>query len=182
MQPTLTTWVESLASCLRKQPASKLMAMLCGGCSCAAADEAQLVAARRDGRLGDGARKRPPHRPRNAVGSHREPSADGYSAAVLTQQFGNELPEAPITLLRKGAYNKVPLTIGTNQNEGAIFTPVVPFIVPMLKFPITEAELREAMQHFFASADDVNAVMARYSASTYGTWDNATAVLLRHGR
>jgi para-nitrobenzyl esterase len=54
------------------------------------------------------------------------PAVDGTPAG---------LPNLPIFLLRAGTFNKVPLILGTNHDEGSIFVPLLPIVCPGTSFP-----------------------------------------------
>ena len=62
---------------------------------------------------------------------------------------GVSLLEYPQTSLVAGTFNKVPTIFGTNKNEGRIFVPAMPFVVPGTHFPPTPADTEASMHHFF---------------------------------
>lgn len=53
----------------------------------------------------------------------------------------------PLKLLQAGTFNQVPVILGTNVNEGSIFIPFFPVIVPGMSFPPTDAELPIVIEH-----------------------------------
>jgi len=87
------------------------------------------------------------------------------------------LADVPYHLLIAGKWNKVPVVLGTNANEGVIFVPALPFMIPAAYFPLDEARFKLALAHFFNSTTvDQVTQMYYYSADT---WESVAAVLLR---
>jgi carboxylesterase type B len=68
------------------------------------------------------------------------PTIDGSSHGLLRR---------PIVSIRRGAWNKVPLIIGTNNDEGTIFVPIIFLVVPGTHFPLQEADFTPVLMHFF---------------------------------
>jgi len=64
------------------------------------------------------------------------------------------LIDVPINVLARGEGNYVPLIIGSNHDEGTIFLPMMPLIVPGVIYPfISDEELQKTINHFYGSAD-----------------------------
>eukprot|EP00698_Gefionella_okellyi_P025152 TRINITY_DN909_c0_g1_i1.p1 TRINITY_DN909_c0_g1~~TRINITY_DN909_c0_g1_i1.p1 ORF type:complete len:542 (+),score=83.53 TRINITY_DN909_c0_g1_i1:1149-2774(+) len=72
------------------------------------------------------------------------------------------LPQLPLDALKSGNFNKVPTIMGTNQDEGSIFIPVVPLIVRGTLYPLTEAGLAGTLLHFF-NQSTTDAILTAYS-------------------
>jgi len=58
------------------------------------------------------------------------------------------LSDIPQNLIFKKQYNKVPIIIGTNNNEGDIFVPLLPLIAGVL-FPLTKSSAMKVGEHFW---------------------------------
>eukprot|EP01125_Pyxidicula_operculata_P001530 TRINITY_DN11392_c0_g1_i1.p1 TRINITY_DN11392_c0_g1~~TRINITY_DN11392_c0_g1_i1.p1 ORF type:complete len:527 (-),score=75.10 TRINITY_DN11392_c0_g1_i1:76-1656(-) len=61
------------------------------------------------------------------------------------------LKGVPLDLIKQGKFNKVPVVIGTNQDEGDIFVALSPFIVPGAWLPFDQYRLNLVLEHFFGS-------------------------------
>jgi len=84
------------------------------------------------------------------------PAVDGVAAG---------LPDLPIKLLRAGTFNKVPLVLGTNHDEGSIFVPLLPIVCPGTHFPPTNASDIETFVRRMMSDPRFNATLvARFAA------------------
>jgi len=86
------------------------------------------------------------------------------------------LVDLPWNLITSGNFNKVPLIIGTNTNEGNLFVPGIPFITGQW-FPLTRYRFTEAMLYFF-NATTVERItqMYQYEATT---WEQVVALIIR---
>jgi len=95
------------------------------------------------------------------------PAIDGSNAGLV---------DLPWNIIQAGHFNRVPLIIGTNANEGNIFVPGIPFITGVA-FPLTESSFKTVISHFFnaSTADKVDA-MYKWSAPT---WEQVAALVLR---
>ena len=63
---------------------------------------------------------------------------------------GVVLPELPLKSLKAGNFNKVPVLLGTNKNEGSIFIPVFPLIVGQgTSFPPKKSDIPLIVEHSF---------------------------------
>jgi len=62
----------------------------------------------------------------------------------------NGLPDVPMHLIEKGEWAQVPVIMGINKNEGAIFVPMVPFIVQNgVTWPLTESGIEKTLTYLF---------------------------------
>lgn len=68
------------------------------------------------------------------------PAIDGTATGLL---------ETPLSLMQKGQFNRVPLIIGTNNDEGSIFIPAVGMIVRHVHLPLNDSSFMQVMEHFF---------------------------------
>ena len=66
---------------------------------------------------------------------------------------GVVLPDVPLRAIIAGAFNKVPVLLGTNRNEGSIFIPVFPLIVPDTEFPPRLADIPKIVEHAYNMYD-----------------------------
>jgi hypothetical protein len=89
------------------------------------------------------------------------PTIDGSSHGLLRR---------PIVSIRRGAWNKVPLIIGTNNNEGSIFVPLIFLIVPGLHFPLQDADFAPMLMHFF------DQVQCRCQITSFYSITNSTCI------
>jgi para-nitrobenzyl esterase len=87
-------------------------------------------------------------------------------------------PAMPLSRLQAGTFNKVPLIIGTNHDEGTIFVPAVIELVPNITFPITDDELLTILTYFFNSSWATQ-IINQYPASKYQDNSGRMAVILR---
>lgn len=97
------------------------------------------------------------------------PVIDGVSEGLL---------DRPSRLIAAGNFNRVPLIIGTNLNEGSIFVPFVSDIVPGARFPLNDAHFQLVMLHFF-NTSAAAAVSNFYPLQNYKNNDERTAFILR---
>ena len=83
----------------------------------------------------------------------------------------------------------MPTIFGTNKNEGRIFVPAMPLIVPGTHFPPTPADTAASMRHFFSYwssnttviANAAQSVLEEYPSSAYANeWYRASAVLTHY--
>lgn len=82
------------------------------------------------------------------------PAIDGAYTGLL---------DVPLELMRKGAAARVPVILGTNANEGTIFVPMLPIIVPGASFPPSDADLPKFIAHMLDMFNP--AVVANVSAA-----------------
>jgi len=88
----------------------------------------------------------------------------------------NGLLDVPLNLIKKGQWAQVPLIIGTNQNEGDIFIPGLPWLVPGTYFPLDKNTSLLSLEHFFNSSI-ANEVLTLYN--TYPTYEDLVSAVLR---
>ena len=103
------------------------------------------------------------------------PAIDGTKQGLL---------DLPLTLLRQGAFAKVPIIFGTNRDEGMIFAPELPQIVPGTHFPPTTDDIEKGVEHlldmFKTNLTKVIAaeVVAMYPSSAFqDEWHRMSAIL-----
>ena len=76
------------------------------------------------------------------------------------------LPQLPFEALRSGAsgVSKVPVIMGSNENEGSIFVPLVSIIVPNASYPLDDDEVKVVLRHFFPDGGEqtVNDLLELY--------------------
>ncbi|CAK9092745.1 unnamed protein product [Durusdinium trenchii] len=70
------------------------------------------------------------------------PAIDGTESGLL---------DVPIELVRRGHFNKVPLLLGSNENGGSIFEPMLPMVLPGTELPVKRhpETLQKALKYFF---------------------------------
>ena len=66
---------------------------------------------------------------------------------------GAVLTDTPLRRVRAGAYNRVPVLMGTNKDEGSIFIPVFPLILPGTSFPPAMADVPRFVEHAYDMYD-----------------------------
>uniref|UniRef100_A0A6B2L1Q6 Carboxylic ester hydrolase n=2 Tax=Arcella intermedia TaxID=1963864 RepID=A0A6B2L1Q6_9EUKA len=94
-------------------------------------------------------------------------------AAVID---GVALPGLPLDLIKAGKFQKVPLVVGTNHDEGDIFLFAFAAAFPNVSLPITEEVLRTLLHRFFNdSATEL--IIAEYQDQP--TWEVACSLILR---
>ena len=96
------------------------------------------------------------------------------------------LPDLPLALVRSGNFNKVPILIGTNKNEGSIFIPVFPLISPGTDFPPRLSDIPNFVEHAYNTYDaalvrnlTAALITPAYSLAAYNndTWAMSSDVL-----
>lgn len=82
--------------------------------------------------------------------------------------------------------HQVPTIFGTNKNEGRIFVPAMPLVVPGTHFPPTPDDIVASMHHFFSYYSSnmtvveaaAQSVLVEYPDNDYANeWYRASAVL-----
>ncbi|RYY36254.1 hypothetical protein EON62_01880 [archaeon] len=79
---------------------------------------------------------------------------------------------------------QVPMIVGTNANEGTIFIPLFPLVVPGTSFPPSEADIPKMVEHALdmyppAMVDNyTNWALSAYPASAFS--DTCVLVHTRH--
>jgi len=89
---------------------------------------------------------------------------------------GSLLKDNPLTLLQKGQFNRVPLLLGTNENEGSLFVGLLPEFIPGIYFPLTEAETITALHHYFNDST-TDQILQLYASSP--TYESLVSMVLR---
>lgn len=92
---------------------------------------------------------------------------------------GKFLTDTPLHLIKAGKFNKVPILQGTNKDEGSIFAPVFPLILPGTNFPATVEQIGPTVDHLFDMYDPAfirnlttTLILPAYPLSAYAnnTW------------
>eukprot|EP01099_Mayorella_cantabrigiensis_P000472 TRINITY_DN1221_c0_g1_i1.p1 TRINITY_DN1221_c0_g1~~TRINITY_DN1221_c0_g1_i1.p1 ORF type:complete len:565 (+),score=123.01 TRINITY_DN1221_c0_g1_i1:38-1696(+) len=90
------------------------------------------------------------------------------------------LPGLPLELIQQGRGSRVPLIAGTNSDEGTVFIPEMPLIVPGVTFPLGEDDLTLVLLHFFDnSTEDVNEILAHYPEENFKSIYDQSSIILR---
>ncbi|EGD82246.1 hypothetical protein PTSG_02916 [Salpingoeca rosetta] len=88
------------------------------------------------------------------------------------------LPDRPINMIRRGEFAKVPMIIGTNHDEGTIFVPAFPKVVPGVKLPLSTADFNRTLLHFF-NHTTLDQIVQMYPEHGYKNNDLRAAYVLR---
>eukprot|EP00756_Hemistasia_phaeocysticola_P019257 Hpha_TRINITY_DN15648_c1_g11::TRINITY_DN15648_c1_g11_i1::g.99745::m.99745/K03929/pnbA; para-nitrobenzyl esterase len=81
---------------------------------------------------------------------------------------GTTVPASPLDQASRGELADVPLMLGTNQNEGSIFLPMMSLITNgSASYPLTNKTLVSALKHFF-NESVVEKILTEYPLSTGG--------------
>jgi len=96
------------------------------------------------------------------------PAIDGTIVGLL---------DLPLKLIKEGKFNRVPVVVGTNENEGNIFIPLIPYIVNNTEFPLDRPKTRLALLHFFNSTLSDELLDLYQNAGP--TWESCLAFLMR---
>jgi hypothetical protein len=62
---------------------------------------------------------------------------------------GVALPRAPLAAVAGGSFNRVPMVLGTNRDEGSIFVPVMPLIARGVHFPPEGGDVAAIIERAF---------------------------------
>jgi carboxylesterase type B len=103
------------------------------------------------------------------AGNRWGPSIDGTKVGLL---------DRPILLLQQGEGARVPLIIGTNLNEGSLFLPMMPAVIPGFHFPPDEKDTPTALRHFF-NESSVAAILTAYPSSSFFNESHRLGTILR---
>ena len=90
----------------------------------------------------------------------------------------NGLVDTPTAMIKEGTFNRVPVIAGTNRDEGSIFIPVMPFIIPGEKFPFTESSLFRFVAYFFNDTI-ASQIMELYPLHEFPSQDHRASRILR---
>lgn len=98
------------------------------------------------------------------------PAIDGTESGLL---------DVPMKLVREGRFNRVPLLLGSNENGGSIFEPMLPIVLPGVRLPVKRfpETLDIAMSYFFQ--DNVSKVEAVYLQKEFGDGDKLIKRMIR---
>ena len=89
-----------------------------------------------------------------------------------------ELPDIPLRLIRRGAFNRVPVIAGTNQDEGTLFAIALHFVVGGSFWPPTLQQLSDALMRLTNSHASTAAILQEYASDINASSGNATATII----
>jgi len=100
------------------------------------------------------------------------PVVDGSTKGLL---------DFPLSILQKGTGNNVPLIAGTNNNEGSMFVPGLPAIVPeQISMPMVEQDVTTVLDHFYCdNSSIVNTILPLYPLSDFRDPDHQMGMIVR---
>jgi para-nitrobenzyl esterase len=99
---------------------------------------------------------------------------------------GVALLDTPLASVRAGKFNKVPVVLGSNKDDGSIFVPVMTVILPGVAFPPRETDIPLIIEHAFNMYDSALVrnltaaiILPAYPAAAFvnDTWARATAMI-----
>ena len=61
---------------------------------------------------------------------------------------GTTLIDRPSLLFERGQFNRVPVMLGSNNNEGDMFIPAIPFVTGQL-LPLTQTSFENVVEYFW---------------------------------
>eukprot|EP01006_Ploeotia_vitrea_P024684 TRINITY_DN57499_c0_g1_i1.p1 TRINITY_DN57499_c0_g1~~TRINITY_DN57499_c0_g1_i1.p1 ORF type:complete len:595 (+),score=279.30 TRINITY_DN57499_c0_g1_i1:3-1787(+) len=76
------------------------------------------------------------------------------------------LTDQPFNLIRSGNFNKVPMIIGTNNNEGSIFMPLMTVVARGTHYPPNASDVHLVLSHFY-NASTTAAILDHYPLSAF---------------
>ncbi len=174
----------SMSVCVHlASPASKGLfhraAMQSGACSVVSPT---LAVAQKQGQ--DLAKKLTCHTAKDVAACLRAAKADAVQQALPTKSGflfgsgvtwepvvdGKVLPKQPYTLVKEGAFNKVPLLIGTNKDEGTLF------LLLLMQLKMDQTKYASLVNQLYKG--DAAKVLARYPATSYKATSMLTAPAL----
>ena len=79
------------------------------------------------------------------------------------------LTSVPLEALSRGDFNRVPVVMGYNHDEGSIFVPMLPILIPGTDFPPNDAAVDAAVKHFLGSQHNAQEVLRVYPNDAYPT-------------
>jgi len=90
------------------------------------------------------------------------------SWAATVDGASTGLTARPLDVIKSGNWNKVPMIIGNNKDEGTIFAPGMYIIVPGLRIPMDEFDVNATLFHFFGNNQTTaDAIMDMYPVASY---------------
>jgi len=90
------------------------------------------------------------------------------------------LPDIPVNTIRAGKWNRVPVIMGTNENEGDIFVPILELVIKGLHSPLIDSDIVVAFDHFFNNNKSiVDSIVLEYPRYEYKSVSDDAAVVLR---
>jgi hypothetical protein len=110
-----------------------------------------------------------------------------WGAAIDFSTAG--LRDVPLRLMARGEFNKVPVVLGTNVNEGSIFIPAFPLVVQGTSFPPSDGDLVKIVEHALdmfppaAVSNQTEIIMANYPPYPLDdNWARGSDILTREWR
>eukprot|EP00164_Ancoracysta_twista_P004684 GFYU01006332.1.p1 GENE.GFYU01006332.1~~GFYU01006332.1.p1 ORF type:complete len:472 (+),score=152.04 GFYU01006332.1:138-1418(+) len=89
------------------------------------------------------------------------------------------MPLVPLELIKQGKFNKVPVIMGTNRDEGNVFAIMFPIIEKGTLLPLGQRGLHKLIGHFFGGNDTVtDTILAKYPKSEYGSYTHVGTQIL----
>jgi len=90
------------------------------------------------------------------------------------------LTDTPLSLIKAGKWAKVPLLLGTNNDEGSMFVPMLILVVPGVSLPLNDQTFDTLVAHFFNNNQSiVDQINQHYPTYNYKSVDDKAAKLLR---
>jgi len=96
------------------------------------------------------------------------------------------LPMLPLEAVEAGEHVKVPVLLGTNQNEGSIMVPLVRAVVPGLPVPVDESTVQQVLHHVLdpvvgkrGAPADINPVLCEYPSEEFRNEEERLSMLIR---
>jgi para-nitrobenzyl esterase len=82
------------------------------------------------------------------------------------------MPSVPYKAILSGSFNRVPVILGSNNNEGAAFIPLVYQLVPNATIPLDQASVTSLLLHFF-NRTSVDSLLKLYASES--TWEGTVS-------
>jgi carboxylesterase type B len=87
-------------------------------------------------------------------------------------------PEEPYYAIQGGRGNNVDVIFGTNKDEGTMFVYAMKAVVPDTSIPITDADVKLVLEHFFDDSAVVDKALLMYPKSDYGNSNQKRAATI----
>lgn len=101
------------------------------------------------------------------------------SWAAVIDGSPHGLTDAPSRVMAAGRGAAVPVVMGSNKDEGTLFIPIIPLIVPGVSFPLKAGDIPVALRHVFGADFPVEAAMELYPAKQFKCSGSRFAQMLR---
>ena len=90
------------------------------------------------------------------------------------------LPDVPLNMVKSGRQNKnIPVTLGTNDDEGTIFLPFMASVVKGVSFPPKAGDMELVLHHLYGDDVDVTPILSAYPSSSYKSETGRGAAIVR---